>query len=107
MICLSPLCDAENEYDQLVLFRVIYYAVIANAQPPETLESPLQALTKVRVIFQSGNSFEYSQRLDTVNRTQFPGGPRLPLYIIGGHAPGGGLRVLSGALSDVSAVLPQ
>lgn len=97
LIYLRPFRDAENEYDQLTLLQAIYHAIIADTQPPEMFESSTQSFAKVGIVLKPGNSFKDSLRLDTVNRAQFLGRPCLPLNLIGGHTPEGGLRVPSGA----------
>ena len=97
IVYLRPLRDAENEYDQLTLLQAIYHAIIADTQPPEMFESSTQSFAKVGIVLKPGNSFKDSLRLDTVDRAQFLGRPCLPLNLIEGHAPEGGLRVPSGA----------
>ena len=97
LIYLSPFRDAENEYDQLMLLQAIYHAIIADTQPPEMFESSTQSFAKVGIVLKPGNSFKDSLRLDAVNRAQLLSRPCLPLNLIGGHTPEGGLRVPSGA----------
>ncbi len=104
---LCPFHDAENEYDQFTFFPAIYYPIMANTQPPEAFELSPQLFTKFGVVLQPGHGLKYSLCLDTVNRAQFSGGPRLPLDPIRGHTPEVGLRVPSGAPPDASVALPQ
>ena len=107
IVYLCPLRDPEDEYDQLTLFPAIYYPITANTQPPEAFESSPQLFAKFGVVLQPGHGLKYSLCLDTVNRAQFSGGPRLPLDPIRGHTPEGGLRVPSGAPPGASVALPQ
>ena len=107
IIYLFPLRDPEDEYDQLTLYPAIYYPIMANTQPSEAFESSPQLFTKFGIVLQPGHGLKYSLCLDTVNRAQFSGGPRLPLDPIRGHTPEGGLRVPSGALPGASVALPQ
>ncbi len=78
IVYLCPLRDPEDEYDQLTLFLAIYYPITANTQPSEAFEWSPQLFTKFGVVLQSGHGLKYSLCLDTVNRAQFSGGPRLP-----------------------------